>query len=227
MIETSAVRPFNASEVPAPGGIARFQLPDRFSADTPLDLEIGCGVGWHPIHYTHANPDRFLVAIERTHTKFARFQSRLKKNDPCPNLLPVHADAVAWITHSLPGRSIDRCFLFYPNPNPKNASQRWLRMPFMHLLLDVLKPQGELHLATNEEWYAIEAERFAIETWNLRISEKRVIHRSSDPAFTPRTHFERKYYVRGDRLFDFVFKKQPTAVDAAHVSGAFSPVEVV
>ena len=37
-----------------------------------LDIEIGCGVGLHPIQYQAKNLERTLVAIEHTKEKYER-----------------------------------------------------------------------------------------------------------------------------------------------------------
>ena len=79
-----------------------------------LDVEVGCGVGYHPIRYARANPDRFLIAIEHTHTRFEKFERRLAHHEKLQNLLAVHADAVEWITHSLPEESVDRYYFLIP-----------------------------------------------------------------------------------------------------------------
>lgn len=171
----------------------------------PLDVEIGCGVGFHPLKYARENPGRQLIAFERTKEKFAKFESRLAHHDSLPNLKPVHGDAIAWITHGLQAAQVDRYFLLYPNPYPKE-SQRNLRfhaMPFFSFLLSTLKPGGSLTLATNMKFYAEEAKHSFTEEWGMTlISEKQI-----EPQAAPRTHFEKKYLARGEPCFDFLFQK--------------------
>ncbi len=43
----------------------------------PLDIEIGCGVGMHPLLYASAHPERFLIAIEKTREKFGKFAKKI------------------------------------------------------------------------------------------------------------------------------------------------------
>jgi tRNA G46 methylase TrmB len=203
----SAIRVFDSTSVPLPKGQAPFQLPSSFSPQTPIDLEIGCGVGWHPIQYARQNPSRYVIAIEHTRAKFERFASRLANNAELPNLRPVHADAVSWVTHCLPPQSISRCFLLYPNPEPKAVSRRWLRMPFMQRLLETLAPTGQLTLATNERAYFDEALHYAAEYWKLEVEATRTISATNVPAGFPRTHFEKKYLLRGETCYELVVRK--------------------
>jgi tRNA G46 methylase TrmB len=194
-----AVRPEKVPEPKSPP----FELPAL-----PLDLEIGCGVGWHPIHYASGHPERFLVAIEHTAAKFARFERRLAGHPPLPNLLPVHANAISWVTHRLPEASVERIFLLYPNPFP-----RWTSMPFFQRLAATLKAGGTVTLATNLPDYAEEARESLPRLHGLElVRDERILPESLKSGdWRPRTHFEKKYLLRGETCFDLVFRKSGPA----------------
>lgn len=137
-----AVRPFHTEKILPPRNGAPFEWP----VGKALDIEVGCGVGLHPIRRALERPERVLVAIEHTRSRFERFARRVSNhrkpeklgNQGLSNLVPVHADAVAWITHFVPARSVERYFFLYPNPYPK----RWHSMPFFGRVLETLK-EGE------------------------------------------------------------------------------------
>lgn len=194
------MRIFKPEHVPKPQGVADFSM-SQVPQGLALDIEIGCGVGLHPIRYVQQNPDRYLVAIEQTRIKFEKFAGRLSHHEKMDRLWPVHADAIEWITHFLVPSSVDRFFILYPNPKPKNESQRWYAMPFMERLRDTLKPGGEIILATNEEYYVRGARRYMKDVWKF------LIVKDSPVDFRPRTHFEKKYLARGEVCWDLVFKK--------------------
>lgn len=195
------MRAFARDKVPLPPDFR--ELP--FDPSRSFDIEIGCGVGFHPLHYARANPDRLLIAFERTAEKFEKFQGRLAHHDPLPNLVAIHGDAIPWITHGVAPGTVDRYFLLYPNPYPKE-SQRNLRfheMPFFSVIVETLKPGGTLTLATNMDFYRIGALEKITKEWGLRlVSEGRI-----PPGFTPRTHFEKKYLARGEPCWDLVFAR--------------------
>jgi tRNA G46 methylase TrmB len=200
-----SVRAFDSESVSPPKGLSDFQWPASFTDGSPLDLEIGCGVGWHPIRYAQRNPQRRLIAIEHTREKFESFHGRYEKH-ALDNLLPIHADAIRWVTHAIKPESLDRAFLLYPNPEPGNPSKRWLRAPFFHRLLETMKPGATIQLATNIESYFKEALEYGTEYWKLKIVEQRILTQPI-PEDIPRTHFEKKYLERGETCFDVTFRK--------------------
>lgn len=188
--------------------------PDFLSGNFPVDVEIGCGVGLHPIRRALNFPQRKLIAIEHTREKFEKFAGRLARHPHLPNLLPVHANAISWISKNLSAQSIDQVFLLYPNPNPHRKNQRWFMMPFIHRLLTSLKDGGRLHLATNIETYLLEALEQSSKL-NLRILEKRRLGLAN--LREARTHFEKKYLARGETCFNVIFEKL-FETDAAKIS---------
>lgn len=178
---------------------------ERASLRTALDFEIGAGQGWHAIRFCQTYPDRHLVAVERTRTKFNKLRRRLENHPELTNLTGLHADALAVLIHEFKNESIERIFLLYPNPYPKNkqANLRWHLSPSMELIKSKLKRGGELHLATNLEWYAEEAKQHLQDQWGFRLKAEA---RLNDPS-RARTHFEQKYLQRGETCLDFRFEK--------------------
>ncbi|MFC0820820.1 SAM-dependent methyltransferase [Moraxella marmotae] len=166
----------------------------------PLYLEIGAGKGKHAMLFATANPDKHLIAAERTAEKFAAF-AKLATGLNLPNLTHVHADAIAFAVHHLPPASLDGVFLLYPNPEPHNKNQRWLNMPFFEFLLSRLKAGASIVLASNITSYIDEACELLQTVWYLPY-QKSVI----DPQ-SARTHFEIKYLARGELCQELVITK--------------------
>ena len=168
-----------------------------------FDLEIGAGVGLHAIRYALANPDRRLIAVERTEVKYAGLARRHRQHDSPPNLTPLRVDAVPFVTHFVRPGQLARVFLLYPNPypKPKHANQRWYNSPFLTELVRKMAPGAELTLATNLEWYAAGARLGLSRDFGLTLRRERRL----TAADAPRTHFEKKYLARGEACFDLVF----------------------
>lgn len=162
-----------------------------------MDLEVGAGAGDFALQYVANHPERFLIAIERTTNKFKSFQNKSSKPE---NLLSLHADARSVVVHCIPPKSIERIFLLYPNPYPKKkqANQRWHNMPFFDFLLTRLKSKGELIFATNIEDYFLEYVNALKQKTNLKLLEKNLIPISAKP----RTAFEKKYLLRGEKCWN-------------------------
>lgn len=192
------MRKFDATKIPKPEKTAI--LPQNYNN---LDIEIGCGVGFHPIDYAKNNPDRLLVAIEKTQEKFDKFLGRLEKHPQIQNLVPIHTNAIWWIANEVKPQSVDRYFILYPNPYPKDPQKRFFQMPFMSFLVETLKPGGTITLATNEEYYFKESLENAEKIFALKVLESGILN----PDSKPRTHFEKKYLERGETCYNIVFKK--------------------
>jgi tRNA G46 methylase TrmB len=189
------------SKIPPPPDLRPLVLdPSR-----PVDVEIGCGVGFHPLRYARENPGRQLVAFERTKEKFEKFAVRIQNHEELPNLTAIHGDALPWIAHAIAPASVDRYFILYPNPYPKE-SQRNLRFPFMpafRLIHDSMKKGALLTLATNSASYAEEAAYGFVKEWGMELVEKSLLPEN----FPPRTHFEKKYLARGERCWNLLFRR--------------------
>lgn len=188
------MRQFKPEKLFKPRGFFQPDLSDN------LYLEIGAGRGLHARQFAQANPEAQLIAIERTRVKFEDFDKNAQEQD-LSNLVQIHADAIPWVVHGLPPESLNGCFLLYPNPEPKNAAQRWLNMPFFEFLLSRLKPEAKIILATNIQNYFEEAREQAVKTWDLPI-ESFVIDSSS-----ARTHFEIKYLARDEVCYQLEITK--------------------
>lgn len=171
-------------------------------------LEIGCGVGYHPLQWALANADKKILAFERTTEKYEKAQRRFLNHGSPENLLIVHGD-VQFFASSLFGTEntpllLDGIFVLYPNPYPKlsQANHRLAGWSFLPLLTGALRPKGFLQLATNRREYLEEAIRTVPMRTRLAIS--RVSELPADGR--PRTHFEKKYLARQEPCWDAIFE---------------------
>lgn len=180
-----------------------FVMPDVITNNkngTPLVLEIGAGKGKHALSFVTQQPDKHLIAIERTRNKFEAFAKHAELQG-ASNLDAIHADAIAWIVHAIAPSSVAKIFILYPNPEQHNSNQQWLNMPFFEFLLSRLQVGGEIVLATNIETYMDNAERQATDVWALPNT------RCSVPTDSERTHFEVKYLARGETCWELRMNK--------------------
>ncbi|WP_210009337.1 class I SAM-dependent methyltransferase [Aquirhabdus parva] len=186
------MRMFRPEVFKAPRDFERPDYFERLSDDSSLKvaLEIGAGVGLHALTFAAQNPEVHLFAIERTAEKYQKFEQS-HTIQPLVNLTSIHADAIPWVIHAVPPRSLAQVFILYPNPEPKNAAQRWFNMPFMQFLLSRMQTGATLTLASNIEAYLDEAEEQLNTVWYLPYERTQV-------TTARRTHFEIKYMARGE-----------------------------
>ena len=172
----------------------RMHAPRDFQAiaNESVCVEIGAGKGKHALLFSGQHPEHKLIAIERTREKFLAMQKQHQLEGQ-QNLQIVHADAIPWIVHALFPAQVAQFFILYPNPEPHNATQRWLNMPFFEFLLSRLKAGGSITLVSNIPEYIAEAQQQLIEVWKLPFIQQDV------PVDSARTHFEIKYLARGER----------------------------
>lgn len=180
-----------------------FMIPKIISDnkdEKPLILEIGAGKGKHALSFALQNPDKHLIAIERTRNKFDAF-SKLATLQDLSNLDAIHADAIAWTVHALKPNSVAKIFILYPNPEQHNPNQQWLNMPFFEFLLSRLQVGGEIILVTNIQSYMDNAEHQTAKLWCLPNTRYRV------PVDSQRTHFEVKYLARQEVCWELSIRK--------------------
>lgn len=185
-------RLFQLNKIHAPRDFQPFSA--EFWQTKNICLEIGAGKGKHALQFAKSNPDKILIAIERTQEKFLAMQKQANLAN-LPNLYIIHADAIAWISHAVPPKSINELFILYPNPEPHNANQRWLNMPFFAFLLSRLKDNGRITLASNIQSYIDESFEKAVKVWQLTTTKNQIASNSE------RTHFEVKYLARGENCW--------------------------
>ena len=192
-------RAFQPKKLSAP---RNFSIPKIIQSDNklPLILEIGAGKGKHALSFAAENPDKHLIAIERTRNKFEAF-TKLFNQQSLDNLTPIHADAIAWTVYAIPPSSLASIYILYPNPEQHNPNQQWLNMPFFEFLLSRLQTGGKIVLATNIEPYIDNAEQQASSVWQLP-HERQIV-----AAESQRTHFEVKYLARGERCWQLTMTK--------------------
>ncbi len=180
----------------------RMHAPRDFQAiaNQPVCVEIGAGKGKHALLFSGLNPEKQLIAVERTREKFLSMQKQHALEGQ-KNLQPVHADALPWVVHALFPAQVEQLFILYPNPEPHNSAQRWLNMPFFEFLLSRLAAGGSITLASNIPEYIDEAQQQLIDVWKLPFI-KEVI-----PADSARTHFEIKYLERGELCQQLIIAK--------------------
>lgn len=199
------IRELKESLIPKPTfPYEKFQDWLREKSTCDLYIEIGCGVGLHPIQWSKEHPNSKLLAIERTVEKFNKFQRRLENHPGIENVWPAHADATHLLPHlGLPAQSVRGIYILYPNPDPKpqHRLRRWAHNPFMHFLVKLLKPSGTIEFATNLPDYAEEIRLILPQRFPLKLTTDKTV----PIDIKARTHFEKKYLARGEKCQSLIF----------------------
>jgi tRNA (guanine-N7-)-methyltransferase len=191
-------------ELPTDG--STIELDSLFgSANQRRWLEIGFGGGEHLAAQALANPDVGLIGCEPFVNGVARLLSLLGDRD---NVRVVIDDA-RLLLKALPEGCLERIFVLFPDPWPKvrHQKRRIVNPDTVADMARLLRPGGELRLATDDMSYArgmLQTMRAAPEFAWLAEGPKDWRER---PADWPATRYEQKALDAGRRPAFFRFKR--------------------
>lgn len=188
------------------GEIDSLQVWIKRASKSGLYVEIGCGVGFHPIDWAKKNPRLFVLAIEKTSEKFKKFLGRMKSHPHLKNIYPLQADATRVLPHLISPESVDGYFFLYPNPYPKESQKnlRFQNSLFFEFVIQSLKLGGTITWATNCPKNLGEIKTRMVENYCLKLIETREL---ACPQETYLSHFEKKYLEQGQVCHHLVFQR--------------------
>jgi tRNA G46 methylase TrmB len=172
-------------------------VADRIAAEPerPIVLDSGCGTGASTRALAIADPEAWVIGIDRSAVRLARGPLASPTTMP-PNLLLARAEVAAfWRLARAAGWRLRRHWLLYPNPWPKpeHLMRRWHGHP---AFADLLALGGELRLRTNWRVYA---EEFALA---LGVTGHAATIVPVAVAAAHASPFEAKYAASGHELFE-------------------------
>ena len=165
-----------------------------FAGGRSLILDSGCGTGASTQQLAGMYPDHLVIGVDQSLKRLAK--SGVNSSILCiENYVLLRAElATFWRLLLNSGISLERHFLFYPNPWPKpgHLSRRWHGHPVFPQLLAL---GGEIEMRCNWRVYAQEFARAAGFATNAEIYVEEI---TPDNGITP---FEQKYLERRQTLF--------------------------
>ncbi|MDX2104341.1 MAG: tRNA (guanine(46)-N(7))-methyltransferase TrmB [Alphaproteobacteria bacterium] len=128
-------------------------LSDRFG-DRPVWLEIGCGGGEHAAWQLAHTPDIALIACEPFVNGIASLLGHAVADGTTDRLAVWPAPAQP-LLERIPDASIDRAFVLFPDPWPKQRhhKRRFVQARNLDRLARVLRTGAELRVATDHTDY--------------------------------------------------------------------------
>ena len=171
-----------------------------------LKLEIGFGSGEALISMAKTDPECLYLGIEVHESGVGRCLNSIHSN-VMSNVRVIKHDAIEVMQQMLPAQSLDRVFLFFPDPwqKKRHNKRRIVNRRFRDLLARLLKPGACLHIATDWQDYA---EHMAAEM----LSDTRFKNLGDEygyarrPAYRPATRFENRGVKLGHGVWDLVFE---------------------
>ncbi len=171
-----------------------------------LKLEIGFGSGEALISMAKNDPKCLYLGIEVHDSGVGRCLNSIHAN-AMSNVRIIKHDAIEVMQQMLPAQSLDRVFLFFPDPwhKKRHNKRRIVNQRFRDLLARLLKPGACLHIATDWQDYAahMAAEMLSDPRFKNLGDENGY---ASRPAYRPATRFENRGLKLGHGVWDLVFE---------------------
>lgn len=178
-----------------------------FERSSPIVLEIGFGNGETLVAQATANPNMDFLGIEVHEPGIGHCMLKADDAD-LENLRVINHDAIEVLTNQVPGGSLSRLNLYFPDPWPKKRhhKRRIVAAPFLELVADRLADGGSLHIATDWANYAEHIDEVIGNSEFFSCAERRE-HDGEAPLDRPQTKFERRGLRKGHRIVDWRFEK--------------------
>ncbi|MCH9008696.1 methyltransferase domain-containing protein [candidate division KSB1 bacterium] len=161
----------------------------------PLIFDSGCGTGEGAVTLARQFPNSLVVGLDKSSVRMEKAQAKAHGFD---NLMLVRAETVdLWRLARTAGWKLQHHFLLYPNPWPKkqHLKRRWHAHP---VFPDLLALGGTLHLRSNWRLY-LEEFAFAVEVATRKRFPVETLEHGE-----PLSAFERKYWLSGQTLYEYV-----------------------
>ncbi|MGO1974878.1 MAG: tRNA (guanosine(46)-N7)-methyltransferase TrmB [Propionibacteriaceae bacterium] len=182
-------------------------LTEAFGRAAPLIVEIGPGMGESLSPMAAVRSGANVLAFEVYHPAVARILAKLAR-DSVENVRVVEANAVEGLSALLPEASIDRLWMFFPDPwhKKRHRKRRLLTPAFADLAASRVKPGGLWRLATDWEDYASQMRDV--------LDEHPDFENLSPGGWAPRwdkrpvTKFEQRGIDAGRHIFDLSYRRR-------------------
>ncbi len=185
---------------------AQIDLAAIASGFEELKLEIGFGSGEALISMARNDLECLYLGIEVHESGVGRCLNSIHSN-AMSNVRVIKHDAIEVMQQMLPVQSLDRVFLFFPDPwqKKRHHKRRIVNQRFRDLLARLLKPGACLHIATDWQDYAahMAAEMLSDPRFKNLGDENGY---ASRPAYRPATRFENRGLKLGHGVWDLVFE---------------------
>jgi len=134
-------------ELPQQGTLALSELYDFVPKN--LELEVGFGGGEHLAAQAAQHPEAGFIGCEPFINGVASLLNHIDRRKLTN--IRIFPDDARLLMDVLPEDCLDRCFVLYPDPWPKkrHAERRFISPENLDRLARILKPGGELRLATD------------------------------------------------------------------------------
>ena len=176
-----------------------------FGRSAPLILDIGVGMGTTSVALALNHPENDYLAVE-VHRPGVGSLMRQAKSANINNVRIICNDVIEVISLQIPSRSIDKIYIFFPDPWPKKRhhKRRLVNADFLSLLLPKMKTHGRIYIATDVEEFAA----YLLTVCDMHEGLFNLAGKGNyapRPEWRPLTKFEQRGLNLEHPVFDFVY----------------------
>lgn len=178
--------------------IERLNLSEIFSADQPLEVELGAGDGSFLVAWAKANPQHNFLGVERLLGRIRKIERKANRAG-LTNVRLMRVEASYFLEYLLPRQCITALHVYFPDPWPKRKHRRnrLINEAFAPTCNRVLAPGGTIYLRTDDVDYFNQMQTVFKHFKTAAIS----------PALAAiTTDFERGFHSRGIRTLAAAYK---------------------
>jgi tRNA (guanine-N7-)-methyltransferase len=180
-----------------------------FERSEKIWMEVGAGTGAFFADMAAAYPDRLMIALERCKLRGKRLEKKATKAQ-LPNFVGYRGNAIPAMIDGVPSGRLERIYILYPCPWPKNAQRknRWYLHPMMPHLVRALEKDGLLIWASDQKFYIDEARWICETVYGLKVlvhgeiapNQYNDLHRYDGG----RTQFEKTFLGKGQPCYELI-----------------------
>ncbi len=181
-----------------------FDLEKEFPGHTKYEVEIGTCSSLFLTKYANANPETFILGIEKKRGFFLRGNNNLVRFLKQKNVRVINFDAIAVLKEVIPFESLDAIHVYFPDPWPKKRhnERRIVNAENLRMFCNRLKPGGKLYFATDHADYA---EYMAQEILGVKDIMRKLDYGRNDRKIM--TKWEEKQIKNGFEINYFLLEK--------------------
>jgi tRNA (guanine-N7-)-methyltransferase len=189
-------------------------LDEVFGRQAAVGMEIGFGMGHGLLDWARTAPDWNLIGIEIYEPGIGAALLGLER-DQLNNVRLLQSPAERVLERQL-AAVLDEVRIFFPDPWPKarHHKRRLIQPDFVRLLVDRMRPEARLWVATDWEDYAdwirsvLDAEPGLFREAEPSVTTADAAAAADSVAGRPRTRFEARGIRLGHRLWDFRYRRK-------------------
>ena len=179
-----------------------------FGRNKPFHIEIGSGKGTFLLNEARAFPDIDFLGIEWASKFYRHAVDRLGRWE-ISNVRLLRTEAASFLQNNINRSSVECFHIYFPDPWPKKRhnKRRFFNDKNLALLIECLKPKGEIKFVTDHADYFDQAKQVIKNAKDTIKQIDFVSAAGSEEGEFVGTNYERKYIIEKRPIYPIALRK--------------------